>query len=92
MEVRVKKKSGKSEKFEIKKLENSMKKAMLDAGSDANAKVGEIRQVAKDVLEKASASGEITTVQIKQSVLAKLKAIDGAAAKAWEKFDRKYKE
>jgi transcriptional regulator NrdR family protein len=89
--VYVVKRDGRKQKFSLAKARGSVKKALLDAGLPANYKAVALEKIVSSIARDAKIHGEIPASHVRSRLLGGLEKNAKAAAKAWRKFDAKYK-
>ena len=89
--MEIKKKDGRKEAFDEKKLRRSIQKAVIDAGATVEEKKEVIEKVVKETIETIGEKGEVSTQALRDTVLGALDKVDSAISAAWRSFDKKYK-
>ena len=87
MAKEITKKDGTKEPFDAGKIKSGIGAVAKEAGL-AEDKINEIiEKVSTKVIAMADAKEEITSAEIKQSILAELDATEPAVSAAWRKYD-----
>jgi len=91
--IRVQKKGGSVEDFDLEKIRKSMQKAAIDAGYLLEGNVDlTLVDVAIDELElEFKEKDKVESVTLRKWILKKLNEIDSSLAKAWKNFEKRYK-
>jgi transcriptional regulator NrdR family protein len=89
--IKVMKSGGGMEAFDGQKLKGSIRKAAVDAGLTEARTKKVVAAVYKDVYSAYKGEVRVASDALKSCVLADLERIAPEAAKAWRRFDRKYK-
>ncbi|MFH1199851.1 MAG: hypothetical protein V1708_02175, partial [Candidatus Micrarchaeota archaeon] len=77
--------------FSAAKVRGSIKKALLDAGLPADYKAASFEKIVASVARDAKIHGGVETAYVRLRLLAGLEKHAKPAAKAWHRFDAKYK-
>lgn len=85
------KRDGQFEPYDKKKLEGSIKKAMIDAKLSVEDLIEEIKNISGAVEESFGSKKEVDVSEIRTNILSELESKKQAAAIAWREFDGKYK-
>ncbi len=93
-EVKVQKKGGSVEDFDIEKIRRSMQKAAIDASYLLEGNVDlTLVDIAVDELElELKEKDKVESVTIRKRILKKLNDIDSSIVKAWKNFEKRYKQ
>jgi len=91
MATQVIKKDGTRQPFDAEKIKNSIAAAAArtDLSEERQAQV--VGQVAAKIIRIADAKEEITTSEIRESILEELDIVEPAVSDAWRKYDREQK-
>ena len=91
--IKVQKKGGSVEDFDLEKIRKSMQKAAIDAGYLLEGNVDlTLVDVAIDELElEFKEKDKVESVTLRKWILKKLNEIDSSLAKAWKNFEKRYK-
>lgn len=86
----VKKRKGEEEAFDMDKVRRSIKKAATDAGL-TDERIAEVTEQTSEKVADLKEQADVTTEQLRASILSSLDDVESKAADAWRQFDEKYK-
>ncbi len=87
----VRKRSGDKEPFDVDKLKRSIQKAAIDANYKLEDISGEVDEITDKIVDIANQKIEINSDAIRDHILKELDESNSGIARAWRKFDEKYK-
>jgi len=87
MAKEVTKKDGTKEPFDAGKIKNAIEAAAKDAGLAEERKNEIVGQVSAKVIAMADGKEEITSSEIKESILSELDSVEPSVSAAWRKYD-----
>jgi transcriptional repressor NrdR len=89
--VKVVKRDGKMEEFDIKKVRRSIEKAVLDANLILDEKKSTIGKMVKTVVDTAVKNGKIESKAIRKMIIEDFDRVDSSITRSWMNFEKKYK-
>ncbi len=92
MAKEVVKRDGTKEPFDAGKIRNAISMAATEAGLEEEKKKEVVEQVTAVVVGMADTKEEITTSEIKESILAELDNVEPSVSAAWRKYDSENKQ
>ena len=92
MAKEVVKRTGAREPFDAGKIRNAISMAAKEAGLEETRKNEVIEQVTTRIVQMADAKDEITTSEIKESILVELDSVEPSVSAAWRKYDAENKQ
>ncbi|MDP3995866.1 MAG: ATP cone domain-containing protein [bacterium] len=91
MATQVIKKDGTKQPFDAEKIKNSIAAAALRTDLSEERQTEVTGQVAAKVVQVAEEKEEISTSEIKESILDELDIVEPAVSEAWRKYDQENK-
>jgi len=91
MATEVIKKDGTKQPFDAEKIKNSIAAAAVRTELTEERQAEVVEQVAAKVIKTAEEKEEITTSEIKESILNELDVVEPAISEAWRKYDQENK-
>ncbi|OHA70924.1 MAG: hypothetical protein A3H01_00880 [Candidatus Wildermuthbacteria bacterium RIFCSPLOWO2_12_FULL_40_9] len=86
------KRDGAREPFDAGKIRNAVLMAAGEAGLEETKKNEVVEQVTAKIVQMVDAKDEITTSEIKASILAELDSVEPSVSAAWRKYDSEHKQ